>query len=205
MAGFGKILLAILLILAGVFLSFTGIGLIVGIPLMLVATGLFMAGIGEMGFKTARAVAKGGVKVANAKSASASTSAPATPPLAGPSDEFRSKWPQLSRYDPDISAAVSHLSAYGNEAVMRFRDIYADVNNKAAIPGIVSDVEAFAQTVTDPGQWAPTGFQKRATRFGVSVYHGSPNQLWAAGEYFRTVDEAVAYLQQIKGKTSQNA
>lgn len=205
MAGFGKIFLAIMLIVAGAFLSFTGIGLIVGFPLMLVATGLFMAGIGEMGFKTARAVAKGGVKAAKDKSASAAASAPAASPLPGPSEEFRAKWPQLSRYDPDISAAVAHLSAYGNEAVMRFRDIYADVNNKAAIPGIVSDVETFARSITDPSQWAPAGFKKSGSRVGIPIYHNGPKHFWAAGEHFRTVDEAIAYAHQLTGKAPQNA
>lgn len=201
MAGFGKIIIAMALVVAGAFLSFTGIGLVVGFPLILVATGLFMAGIGEMGFKSARAVAKGAAKATKGKPAPATQETP----LPGPSDEFKSKWAQLSRYDPEISSAVAHLSGYGNEAVMRFRDIYADVDNKAAIPGIVADVENYARSITDASQWVPAGFKQSGSRAGITIYHNGPKHFWAAGEHFRTVDEAIAYAYKITGKTPQTA
>lgn len=54
MAGIGKIFL----LLIAIALSFTIIGLIVGIPLFGTAFGLINVGFAELGFKTTRAVIK---------------------------------------------------------------------------------------------------------------------------------------------------
>lgn len=58
MAGIGKIIIGTFLLLIAIALSFTIIGLIVGIPLFGTAFSLITVGFGELGFKTTRAVVK---------------------------------------------------------------------------------------------------------------------------------------------------
>ncbi|WP_298957260.1 hypothetical protein [uncultured Methylobacterium sp.] len=61
---------------------------------------------------------------------------------AGDSAAFRERWASLAAYDPDIKAAVERLAALGPAAVDRFRQAYAEVQTKEAIPLIVADLEA---------------------------------------------------------------
>ncbi len=58
MAGIGKIIAGTFVFLFAVVLSFTIIGIIFALPLFTTAFGLWAAGFGEFGFKTARAVSK---------------------------------------------------------------------------------------------------------------------------------------------------
>lgn len=109
--------------------------------------------------------------------------------LAGPSHEFRARWPDLSRYDPDIAAAVTKLSPYGNEAVLRFRDAYGALNNKDAIPAIVADIEGFARTVKVPSDWAPQGYKRDHSLRGIPIYR-SGKSYWVAGEHFGNMKDA---------------
>lgn len=111
--------------------------------------------------------------------------------LPGPNPEFRAKWPDLARYDADISSAVDRLAPYGNEAVLRFRDVYASVNDKSAIPAIVSDIEAHARSITDPSGWAPAGFTQAPVERGIPVFKQA-NTLWVCGEYFQDANSLCA-------------
>lgn len=116
--------------------------------------------------------------------------------LPGASADFRAKWPDLARYDPDISRAVDHLTQYGNEAVLRFRDAYGAVADKAAIPTIIADIEAKARSITDPSGWAPDGFQKAGTAHGLQLFK-SGNTYWVAGEHLSNIDAAMAFASQL--------
>lgn len=58
MAGIGKIIIGTFLLLIAIALSFTIIGLILGIPLFGTALTLINVGFAELGFKTTRAVIK---------------------------------------------------------------------------------------------------------------------------------------------------
>ncbi len=124
-----------------------------------------------------------------------------TPPTAVASlpnvnPDFRAKWTNLARYDADISNAVDKLTPYGNEAVLRFRDIYETVNDKAAIPAIVADIEAHAKSITDPTGWAPEGFKQAGVENGVPVFR-SGNRFWVGGEHFPDANSATAFAYQL--------
>lgn len=58
MAGIGKIIAGTFVFLFAIVLSFTIIGIIFALPMFTAAFGLWAAGFGELGFKTARAVSK---------------------------------------------------------------------------------------------------------------------------------------------------
>lgn len=58
MAGIGKIIAGSFVFMFALVLSFTIIGIIFALPLFTTAFGLWAAGFGELGFKTAKAVAK---------------------------------------------------------------------------------------------------------------------------------------------------
>lgn len=122
------------------------------------------------------------------------TSAAAALPGANP--DFRAKWADLARYDADVSNAVDQLAPYGNEAVLRFRDVYSAVNDKAAIPAIVADIEAHAQSISDASGWAPAGFKKDFTERGVPIFK-SGKTYWVAGEYFPDIYGARVFARQL--------
>jgi hypothetical protein len=61
---------------------------------------------------------------------------------AGDTAAFQDRWAALAAYDPDVKAAVERMAALGPAAVERFRQAYADVQAKEAIPLIVADLEA---------------------------------------------------------------
>lgn len=116
--------------------------------------------------------------------------------LTGANSDFRAKWANLARYDVDIRNAVDKLAPYGNEAVLRFRDIYETVNDKAAIPAIVADIEAHAKSITGSSGWAPEGFKQAGVEHGVPVFR-SGNRFWVGGEHFPDSNSAIAFARQL--------
>lgn len=98
------------------------------------------------------------------------------------------EWVALSKYDPDISQAVAHLTPLGDAAVARFKDIYLRVKRKDAIPQIVNDIAAEAHLyIVEQGQLGRTKYELRAN--GTVLGH-TP----AGPKVFRSMAEFREYV-----------
>lgn len=77
-----------------------------------------------------------------------------TPRAIADSEAFKAldaRWDSLTRYDPDVRAVVERIGPLGPEAVDRFKRLYAEQQDKGAIPLIVADIEAAWANRADQG------------------------------------------------------
>ena len=117
-------------------------------------------------------------------------------------DDANNKWDALSRYDPEIRSATNQLAVYGPDAIAAFQKIFSSVQNKAAIPEIVSDIIIAAKASQLTSLLAPPGFKRIGEHAGVEIY-GNGRQFWLNGQTFTSRDTAEIYAKVLR-KSARN-
>lgn len=139
------------------------------------------------------------LRIASAANARVSNPSVAIPPPIPATPSADSRWENLVRYDPDIGAAVNRLAVYGPSAVERLRNIYSDIQDKAALPSIVSDIEVEFDPGNSPNA-IPLGFQQVAERAGVPIYSNGKT-FHVDGNSFNLLENAKAYALFVSRRT----
>lgn len=98
-------------------------------------------------------------------------------PEATPTGDLGARWDALAAYDPDVKAAVARLAPLGEGAGAgdELRRLYGQVQDKAALPAIVVDLER---------KWAgyaALGLAKCETRAGVDILRDAQGLYHVAG------------------------
>lgn len=106
-------------------------------------------------------------------------------------EEDARRWENLSRYDAELQSAVQRLSPLGDDAVRKFRDVYLDVQDKPAVPAIISDIEADVRSGRISGA-TPAGFHRVGARAGVTI-HGNGQNFYVHDKFLPSIGAAKAY------------
>ena len=114
------------------------------------------------------------------------------------------KWDALLRYDPEIRSAANQLAAYGPDALAAFQRIFSTVENKAAIPEIVSDIITAAKASQLTSLLAPPGFKRVGEHAGVEIY-GNGRQFWLNGQIFTSKETALIYANVLSKRASRES
>lgn len=100
------------------------------------------------------------------------------------------RWNNLVNFDPDIIAAVEALRPNGDAAILAFRTIYQDVDDKSAIPNIVSRIQN--SSFEDCMALAKLAYNSKYQ--GVSIYVDSNRNFYVDGKRFRSDSEVRSYV-----------
>jgi hypothetical protein len=123
----------------GVAFNFTIVLAIFGIPMVIVGVIMIIIGLIRMGTsKTTSNVEKLTEVIQQTVNMQAAAS---TGAAAAPASIADDKWTALITYDPDIKNAFEIAMVRGQGAVAFLRDVYAKVDNKAALPNIIADIK----------------------------------------------------------------
>lgn len=145
----GKLVIGSFMFVFGLFFLFTGVGAIIGIPLVaggLVMGAAGMASLGTTAVKTGISVSRI-VRDMNQPSQSmeagpAVASAADNPARAVVSPLDNPAWKTLKEFDADIQQALAKLSGFGPKAEERLASAYLFVNDKGLLPSIVAKINA---------------------------------------------------------------
>ena len=121
-------------------------------------------------------------------------------PLESPAEDLDQKWAALVRYDPEIRAAAEQVAPYGPLATSMLRDLYTAVQNKAALPSIISDIINSAKT-TGLAPLVPSGFAQIEQISGVPIYGNNRGQFWLNGQTFGDKSTARVYARVLSKKS----
>ena len=131
-----KLIIGSAMFIFGIFFLFTGIGVVIGLPLVAGGLGMAAAGFTSLG-KTA---VKAGMYVSNANKGAKEYSQPARANPTATSTLDNPAWKTLKEFDADVKAAVAQLSGLGRPAEERLASAYLAVNDKSLLPAMVTTI-----------------------------------------------------------------